>query len=160
MNLIEQLNAETREERLDALREIKARTDAGELPAPERTGYVNNHIHTIYSFSPYSPTMAVYRAWQSGLCTAGIMDHDSVSGVLEFIEAGQIIGMPTTIGCECRVDMSKTSVAGRRINNPDQDSVALSRCTAYRTRISMSLTRSLKSIAVIATNATTGCARK
>ena len=44
---IEQLNAETREERLDALREIKARTDAGELPAPERTGYVNNHIHTI-----------------------------------------------------------------------------------------------------------------
>lgn len=124
MNLIEQLNAETREERLDALREIKARTDAGELPAPERTGYVNNHIHTIYSFSPYSPTMAVYRAWQSGLCTAGIMDHDSVSGVLEFIEAGEIIGMPTTIGCECRVDMSNTSVAGRRINNPDQDSVA------------------------------------
>ena len=73
---IERLNAETREERLDALREIKARTDAGELPAPERTGYVNNHIHTIYSFSPYSPTMAIYRAWQSGLCTAGIMDHD------------------------------------------------------------------------------------
>ena len=68
--------------------------------------------------------MAIWRAWQSGLSTAGIMDHDSVSGALEFIEAGQIIGMPTTIGCECRVDMSKTKVAGRRINNPDQDSVA------------------------------------
>lgn len=121
---ISQLNAQTREERLEALREIKARTDAGELPTPPRTDYVNNHIHTIYSFSPYSPTMAVYMAWQSGLCTAGIMDHDSVSGALEFIEAGRIIGMPTTIGCECRVDMSKTKVAGRRINNPDQDSIA------------------------------------
>ncbi|MCI8388158.1 MAG: PHP domain-containing protein [Clostridiales bacterium] len=118
------LNAQTREERLDGLREIKRRTELGELPAPQLTGYVNNHIHTIYSFSPYSPTMALYRAWQSGLCTAGIMDHDSVSGALEFIEAGQIIGMPTTVGCECRVDMSKTKVNGRRINNPDQNSIA------------------------------------
>ena len=123
-SLIARLNAETREERLDALSEIKRLTDMGELRTPEKTGYVNNHIHTIYSFSPYSPAMAVWRAWQSGLSTAGIMDHDSVSGALEFIEAGQIIGMPTTIGCECRVDMSKTKVAGRRINNPDQDSVA------------------------------------
>ena len=123
-SLIARLNAETREERLDALSEIKRLTDMGELRTPEKTGYVNNHIHTIYSFSPYSPAMAIWRAWQSGLSTAGIMDHDSVSGALEFIEAGQIIGMPTTIGCECRVDMSKTKVAGRRINNPDQDSVA------------------------------------
>ena len=86
-SLIARLNAETREERLDALSEIKRLTDMGELRTPEKTGYVNNHIHTIYSFSPYSPAMAVWRAWQSGLSTAGIMDHDSVSGALEFIES-------------------------------------------------------------------------
>jgi hypothetical protein len=116
---ITRLNADTKEERLEALREIVKNGDK-----PTRTGYVNNHIHTTYSFSPYSPTMALYMAWQNGLCTAGIMDHDSISGAREFIEAGEIIGMPTTIGCECRVDMSKTALAGKKINNPDQDSVA------------------------------------
>ncbi|MBQ8508734.1 MAG: PHP domain-containing protein [Clostridia bacterium] len=122
--LIDALNAETREERLDALREVKARTDAGELPTPEKTDYVNNHIHTIYSFSPYSPTKALYMAWQAGLKTAGIMDHDSIAGAREFIEAGEIIGMPTTIGSECRVSMANTAVNGKKINNPDQSSVA------------------------------------
>ena len=57
--LIERLNAETKEERLEALREIKKLHDDGILPAPPKTQYVNNHIHTIYSFSPYSPTKAL-----------------------------------------------------------------------------------------------------
>lgn len=124
--LIEALNAETKEERLQALREIKALTDKGELKAPEKTSYVNNHIHTIYSFSPYSPTKALYMAWQNGLSTAGIMDHDSVSGAYEFIEAGEILGMPVTVGAECRLNMKGTALEGKRINNPDQISVAYS----------------------------------
>jgi len=85
---------------------------------------VNNHIHTTYSFSPYSPTKAIYKALESGLVTAGIMDHDSVSGCEEFIKAGEIAGMPTTIGFETRVDFSDTPLCGRRINNPDQNSIA------------------------------------
>lgn len=123
-NLIEQLNAETKEERLAALREIKSLTDAGKLPTPEKTAYVNNHIHTTYSFSPYSPAKALYMAWQNGLGTAGIMDHDSVSGAREFIEAGEIIGMPVTVGAECRLNMDSTSLRGKRFNNPDQLSIA------------------------------------
>ena len=106
------------------LKTIKEKTDSGELPAPKQTIYVNNHIHTTYSFSPYSPTTAVYMAWQNGLRTAGIMDHDSVAGAHEFIEAAAVIGLPVTCGVECRVDMSMTRLNGRRINNPDQDSVA------------------------------------
>lgn len=86
--------------------------------------YVNNHIHTTYSFSPYTPTMAVQCAKQNGLKTAGIMDHDSVAGAFEFIEAGNKFDMPVTVGIECRVDMSSTVLNGRRINNPDQNSVA------------------------------------
>ncbi|MDY3071363.1 MAG: PHP domain-containing protein [Eubacteriales bacterium] len=84
---------------------------------------INNHIHTIYSFSPYSPAAAVYRAREAGLSTAGIMDHDSVSGCREFIEAGRIARFPVTCGCELRVDFSRTPVAGRRINNPDQNDI-------------------------------------
>ena len=93
-------------------------------PKPESTGNVNNHIHTFYSFSPYSPTQAVYMARKAGLDTAGIMDHDSVSGCREFLRAGEIAGLPTTVGCECRVSMKGTRLEGRRINNPDQSSVA------------------------------------
>lgn len=109
---------------LDQLKEIKEKTDRGELPSPPDTVYVNNHIHTTYSFSPYSPTKALYMAWKNGLKTAGIMDHDSVGGAKEFLAAAEVIGMPVTCGVECRVDMSKTPLAGKRINNPDQISVA------------------------------------
>ncbi len=89
-----------------------------------RIRYVNNHIHTTYSFSPYTPTMAVEMAKKNGLETAGCMDHDSAGGSWEFIEAGRKYGMPVTVGVECRVDMSKTSLNGKKINNPDQASVA------------------------------------
>ncbi|MBQ8174164.1 MAG: PHP domain-containing protein [Clostridia bacterium] len=109
---------------LEQLKDIKEKTDAGLLPKPADTVYVNNHIHTTYSFSPYSPTKALYMAWQNGLKTAGIMDHDSVGGAKEFLAAAEVIGMPVTCGVECRVDMSKTVLCGKRINNPDQISVA------------------------------------
>lgn len=109
----------TAEERLAALRELK------EIAEPPVQGvFVNNHIHTSYSFSPYTPTSAVYFAWKAGLRTAGIMDHDSVSGAKEFIEAGKIMGMPVTCGVECRVNVKGTALEGKRINNPDQLSCA------------------------------------
>lgn len=85
---------------------------------------VNNHIHTWYSFSPYSPVKAVAEAVKAGLATAGIMDHDSVAGVKEFVQAGKIAGLPVTSGMELRVSMKNIRIAGRRINNPDQDDVA------------------------------------
>ena len=66
--------------RLEALKELWIK--AKELsPHGE---YVNNHIHTTYSFSPYTPTAAVYAAKKAGLSTAGIMDHDSIGGCEEF----------------------------------------------------------------------------
>ena len=46
--------------------------------------HINNHIHTTFSFSPYSPTAAAWRARAEGLCTAGIIDHDSLGGNREF----------------------------------------------------------------------------
>lgn len=116
--LIKELDAPGLARRLDALRAIK------EMEKPVPTGDVNNHIHTTYSFSPYSPSKAAYMAWHSGLTTAGIMDHDSVGGAEEFIRAGEILGIATTVGFECRCKMDGTPFAGRRVNNPDQSSVA------------------------------------
>ena len=122
--LLQDLNHIEKNVRLESLRQLMVKINNGELPRPKTGNDVNNHIHTSYSFSPYSPTKAVWMAYQSGLATAGIMDHDSISGAEEFIEAGKITGIATTIGVECRVDFSKTPLSGRRINNPDQDSIA------------------------------------
>ncbi|MBR4766277.1 MAG: PHP domain-containing protein, partial [Clostridia bacterium] len=58
------LNAETAEQRLENLRTVIAK----EKEKPHvYNEYANNHIHTKYSFSPYSPTAAVYYARQAGL---------------------------------------------------------------------------------------------
>lgn len=122
--LIENLNHSDIGVRLDSLRELMKKIEMCEIDRPITGNDVNNHIHTIYSFSPYSPTKAIWMSYQAGLKTAGIMDHDSISGAKEFIEAGKIVGMMTTIGVECRTDMTKTPLNGRRINNPDQNSVA------------------------------------
>ena len=122
--LIDNLNHTDVYVRLDSLRQLMKKVKSGQLEKPVTGKDVNNHIHTTYSFSPYSPTKAVWMAYAAGLATAGIMDHDSISGAEEFIEAGKIAGIATTIGVECRADFSKTSVNGKRINNPDQDSIA------------------------------------
>lgn len=122
---MEQLNHPQKNKRIEALKELYQLYLNGEIQKqPVDFEFVNNHIHTTYSFSPYSPAKALWIAFISGLSTAGIMDHDSVGGALEFIEAGEVLKMATTVGMECRVDMSGTSLAGRRINNPDQSSVA------------------------------------
>ena len=95
MTAFDLLNDKNVSVRLNALRELMK-----DAPPPKKDGSVNNHIHTTFSFSPYSPTKALYMAYKNGLSTAGIIDHDSVGGCREFIEAGKIVGLPTTIGAE------------------------------------------------------------
>ena len=92
--------------------------------SPGRVEYVNNHIHTTYSFSPYTPSAAISAAKSAGLLTAGIMDHDTVAGATEFTRAGKAAGIATTVGLECRCSMSGTPFEGMRLNNPDQRSIA------------------------------------
>ena len=118
--VLNKLNAPTKEERLANLREA---VKTANFP-PMVPQYINNHIHTTYSFSPYSPTAAVYAARMEGLCTAGIIDHDSISGAREFLEAAKIVDIPVTIGMEARITMDGTRMEGRRTNNPDQVGVS------------------------------------
>ncbi len=85
---------------------------------------VNNHVHSTYSFSPYTPSDIPEKAKQAGLGTVGIMDHDSVSGCEEFLEASKKMDIAATIGFEMRVNMNGTSVEGRKTNNPDEPNVS------------------------------------
>ena len=118
--ILNKLNAPTKAERLQNLKEVLKDT----VFPPMVPQYINNHIHTTYSFSPYSPTASVYAARMEGLCTAGIIDHDSISGAEEFLEAAKLVDMPVTIGMEARISMDGTRLEGRRTNNPDQVGVS------------------------------------
>ncbi|NLG37994.1 MAG: PHP domain-containing protein [Clostridiales bacterium] len=117
-DLTDRLNDKDPERRLEALTALR-----GVPRGPQAPGHVNNHIHTMYSFSPYSPSAAVFEACRAGLTTAGIMDHDSIAGGEEFIAAGRVMGLPVTCGIECRVSFADTPFSGRLINNPDQKGV-------------------------------------
>ncbi|MDR0638528.1 MAG: PHP domain-containing protein [Spirochaetaceae bacterium] len=109
-------------ERLAAL---EAFVDSGGLvgiPAPGDES--NNHIHTIYSFSPYTPAMAALAARRAGLSVAGSVDHDSYAAAAEMREACRILGLGCVTGFEVRVSFRHTKFADRKINSPDSKGIA------------------------------------
>ena len=120
--IIQELNSSNKRSRLFGLEKIYKLIEIAEEQF-KKTEEVNNHVHTIYSFSPYSPSMATYLAWKAGLQAVGVMDHDSVSGCKELIEACKIIGIASTVGFELRVNFSGTIVEGRKLNNPDSKNI-------------------------------------
>jgi len=114
--LLNNLNAHDINQRLDALRTL-----VNEMKGNINKGcFTNNHVHSKYSFSPYSPSKIVFEAYKNGLAAIGIMDHDSIGGAREFIEAGKIAKIPTTVGAEIRTDWSNTQFRDITINNPNQ----------------------------------------
>jgi hypothetical protein len=93
------------------------------MPPARRPVEVNNHVHTTFSFSPYTPTQAVERAVAAWLAAVGIMDHDSIAGAGEMHRVGRSLGIATTAGVELRVSAADTAFAGRTINNPDSPGI-------------------------------------
>ena len=117
---LERLNGGTVEQRLVAVRALGESVKEGVVQTEE----VNNHVYSNYSFSPYSPTMIGVKAAQAGLQTVGIMDHDSVSGAAEFLQACKAVNVASTVGFEMRVNMDGTGVQGRKTNNPDEANIS------------------------------------
>ena len=115
LDITQKLNASTQQERLSALEEVlKVESEKPIF----RENDANNHIHTIYSFSPYSPTLAAYKAYSAGLTSAGIMDHDSLSGAKEFKSACKMLNLGSTCGVEVRAKFNK---GFGKMNHPDQN---------------------------------------
>lgn len=112
------LNTPGRSDRLANLRHLVAANENGILDRP-LSDEVNNHVHTIYSFSPYSPSLVAWMARWSGLRAVGSVDHDSIGAAEEMLEACKILRMGSTVGFELRVSFSDTVFARRRLNNPD-----------------------------------------
>lgn len=112
------LGAATASERLANLRRLVEGNEHGILDIPP-TDEVNNHVHTVYSFSPYTPAHAAWAAREAGLQAVGSVDHDSIAAADEMIEACRIIGIGSTVGYELRVSFMETAFGDRRLNNPD-----------------------------------------
>ncbi|GHV85857.1 hypothetical protein AGMMS50230_14650 [Spirochaetia bacterium] len=117
----------TPEERLAALRNWSAQKTLPDLTGKAGGGEINNHIHTIYSFSPYTPAMAALKAREAGLEAAGSVDHDSLAAAPEMIAAAAVLGMGGCSGLEIRVSFKNGAdgkpgpFADRKINNPDSE---------------------------------------
>lgn len=115
----------------DRLAALRAHLD-GAPSLPSFTRESNNHIHTIYSFSPYTPTMACLRGREAGLQVVGSVDHDSIAAAAEMREAGAMLGMGVVTGFECRVKLhtideeesGRARFAEVKLNNPDSAGVA------------------------------------
>ncbi|MDR2784506.1 MAG: PHP domain-containing protein [Treponema sp.] len=108
-------------ERLDALKALEAERGAGETP---KTGEINNHIHTIYSFSPYTPAMAALKSRDAGLEAAGSVDHDSIGAAEEMLAACGILGIGGCVGFEVRVSFKDGPLGNKKLNNPDSEGIA------------------------------------
>ncbi len=63
--------------------------------------------------------MAVLLAYEAGLDAVGSVDHDSVAAARETLEAGTLLGLATTVGCEVRVSFAGTPFATRKLNYPE-----------------------------------------
>ena len=111
-----QLESSKEKERLLALQEIALKK---KVQFPPFSKDVNNHVHTRYSFSPYTPVEVVFYARMAGLQVVGSVDHDSIAAAGETKQAASLLGMGSTVGVEVRVDFSHTPFAFRRLNNPD-----------------------------------------
>jgi hypothetical protein len=112
-------------ERLTALKSFEGVAKNTRRSFSRSQAELNNHIHTIYSFSPYTPAMAALLARDAGLGAAGSVDHDSIAAADEMLAACAILCIGGCVGFEVRVSF-KTGVDGkagpfatRKLNNPD-----------------------------------------
>jgi len=120
---LELLEAESETARLSALQE-NVHTNFRGIMDIASGSEVNNHVHTHYSFSPYSPTSVAFHARMSGLQAVGSVDHDSISAAGEMRKAASIVGIGSTAGCELRVNFFSTPFAKEKLNNPDSTGIA------------------------------------
>ena len=99
--IIEKLNSKISFVRKTALKEIKKREQYDSLLVPNKNLHeINLNVHTDFSFSPYSPTMAAYMAYKNGVKIACACDYGTEYGGTEFIDACNYLGVSAISGFE------------------------------------------------------------
>ncbi len=118
--LEQQLNSFKPAERQQALREILRR---GKLP-DKQTENVNLHLHSFLSFNSegWSPSRIAWESKKAGLYAAGIIDFDVLDGQEEFYEAGELLGLRTSVNLETRSYLKE--YADKELDSPGEPGVS------------------------------------
>ncbi len=87
--------------RRKALEELVAEHGAKLPPAGTN---VNMHFHSFFSYNAedYSPSRIAWEARKAGLYAAGLCDFDVLDGLDEFVQAGYLLGLKTSVNVETR----------------------------------------------------------
>ncbi len=92
--IISKLNSKFAFVRKMALKELKGREAYDHLLVPDKNLHeINLNVHTDFSFSPYSPTMAAYMAYKSGVRIASVCDYGTQYASDEFALACEKLGI-------------------------------------------------------------------
>ncbi len=101
--MIAMLSAKRSAKRLKAIKLLNKAEERNPTLIPEKKkdrGLIS--VHTDYSFSPFTPSLAAYMAYKSGLNCVCISDHDTLSGVNEFRQACGLLGIECAAGVQLR----------------------------------------------------------
>ena len=130
-HLEKQLNNFSPAQRTQALSELHARFQAGEIPQPETSDALNVHAHSFYSYNAYgfSPSALAWLAKKHGYSMMGIVDFDTLDGVDEFLAACELLGVRAIAGMETRVFIPEFKEI--EINSPGEPGVAYHMGTGF-----------------------------
>ncbi len=119
-NLKEKLSSFDLRERQESLRQLVHVAQ----PPERQVDNVNMHLHSFFSFNAegWSPTRIAWEAYEKGLYAAAIIDFDVLDGMQEFYEAGEILGIRTTVGIESRTFVREYS--DKEIDSPGEPGVS------------------------------------
>ena len=87
------------------------------------TENVNMHFHSFFSFNSmgWSPSRIAWESKKAGLYAAGLCDFDVLDGQDEFLQAGELFGLRTTVNLETRAFLNE--YADKEINSPGEPGV-------------------------------------
>jgi hypothetical protein len=119
---MEQLSAFDRAQRIRALKSLAEAMQAS-APASE-TPNVNMHLHSFFSYNAenYSPSRLALECRRQGLYAAGLCDFDVLDGLEEFLSAGEILQLRTTVNLETRAFLPEYAEVD--INSPGEPGVS------------------------------------
>ncbi len=109
--------------RTQALQELVAQAQAGEVALAPEIEAVNMHCHTFFSDNGYgySPTALAWLGRRKGFQAMGIVDFDVLDGVDEFLHGCDVVGLRGSTGLETRVFVPE--FADREIKSPGEPGV-------------------------------------
>jgi hypothetical protein len=84
---------------------------------------INMHFHSFFSYNSewYSPSRIAWESAKKGLYAAGLCDFDVLEGLEEFLHAGAVLRLRTTVNIETRAFMAE--YADVDVNSPGEQGV-------------------------------------